>query len=77
MNLYRSFGSLLETWVTEGYPILDSQGQPSGGVEVEELVEVVSGGQVDAFRSSTHYQLLVRLHIGNAPFAITLELHSS
>ena len=57
MNLYRSFGSLLETWVTEGYPILDSQGQPSGGVEVEELVEVVSGGQVDAFRSSSRDSL--------------------
>ncbi|KAL2100454.1 hypothetical protein ACEWY4_004848 [Coilia grayii] len=68
MNLYRNFGSLLETWVTEGYPTLDFAGQPEGEgeVEVEGVVVgvgqgqregVVPGARVDAFRSGSRDSL--------------------
>ncbi|KAG5272454.1 hypothetical protein AALO_G00165750 [Alosa alosa] len=59
MNLYRSFGNMLETWVTEGYPALDSPGQPGTEVAVDEEVEgVVPGSQAsDAYRSGSRDSL--------------------
>lgn len=53
MNLYRSFGNLLETWVTEGYPALDSQGKPGSEVSMDEEMEGAVPGHAHTFRSGS------------------------
>ncbi|XP_062410941.1 uncharacterized protein si:dkey-106l3.7 [Sardina pilchardus] len=66
MNLYRSFGSMLETWVAEGYPAVDSPGPPGTAVVLDGDVDVeVDGGEAvvpgsqtsDAYRSGSRDSL--------------------